>query len=439
MSLRDLPSVHDLARELEPDGLPERVRILVAREAIDRGRETLRHGGEADVRADAHATAGRIARRAPQTVVNATGIIIHTNLGRVPLHEVAVRAMARAASGYGNVELDLDTGARGGRADHVRMLLRELTGAEDAHLMGNNAGALFATLNVLAGGRQVPVSRGELIEIGGSYRLPDLMRASGASLVEVGTTNRTRADDYSRAVTAMTALLLKVHPSNFTIVGFAEQPSLAELRAVADAAAVPLVFDAGSGLLDETTPWLRGGTPAWLRDEPGIRQSAAVADLTLFSGDKLLGGPQAGIIVGRGDLVDEVRSHPISRAMRVGGPTLAGLGATLELYADGRGGELPVWSLATADRNGLEARSRSLAQAAGGTVEEGMSMIGGGSTPGRGVPTPIIRLPGGDVAHRRLLEADPPILARRDAGDLIIDLRAVPPELDARLGELLTF
>ncbi len=437
MSLRDLPSVHELARGLAASGLPERLRTLVAREAIDNARAALVEGRAADVHGDAVTTAASLARSAPRSVVNATGILIHTNLGRVPLHPEAVAAAKEAAAGYGNVEFDLTSGARGGRAGYVRALLTELTGAEDAHVLGNNAGALYAVLNVLAAGRDVPVSRGELIEIGGSYRLPDLMTASGANLVEVGTTNRTRAKDYSAAVTSRTALLLKVHPSNYAVVGFAEQADLDELRDVADTAGVPLVFDAGSGLLDEATPWLPGEAPAWLRGEPGIRQAAAVADLTLFSGDKLLGGPQAGIIVGRKDLVEQVRSHPIARAMRVDGSTLAALSATLVLYADGRAQELPIWAMATTDVNELEARSRALATSVGGTVEEGLSMIGGGSTPGNGVPSPVIRLAKGDMTFRALLDADPPVLARRDAGDLVVDLRAVPPEFDGHLRSLL--
>lgn len=435
MSLRDLPSVHELARELAGVGLPERLRVLVAREAIDRARDAIRAGEDHDVRANAMQTARRLAGSGPRAVVNATGILIHTNLGRVPLHPEAAAAMAAAAAGYGNVEFETASGTRGGRGGYVRTLLTELTGAEDAHVLGNNAGALFATLNVLATGREVPVSRGELIEIGGSYRLPDLMTAAGVTLVEVGTTNRTRAADHASALTPATALLLKVHPSNYEVVGFAEQASLGDLRDIADTADLPLVFDAGSGLLDEATPWLPTGPPSWLRGEPGIRQS--MADLTLFSGDKLLGGPQAGIVVGRRRLIERIRTHPISRAMRVSGPTLAALAATLDLYADGRAAELPVWALATINLADLQARSEAVAKATGGTVEAGMSMIGGGSTPGRGIPTPVIRLPHGDTAHRRLLDAEPPVLARRDAGDLVIDLRAVDPALDTHLASLL--
>ncbi len=433
MSLRDLPPVHELARALAPTGLPERLRVLVARQAIDHARAELTAGREADAHAEAMQAASRIARSAPQEVVNATGIVIHTNLGRVPLHPDAVAAAGAAAAGYGNVEFDLTTGSRGGRSAYVRALLTELTGAEDALVLGNNAGALYAVLNVLGADGEVPVSRGELIEIGGSYRLPDLMTASGVSLVEVGTTNRTRGRDYAEAISPKTRLLLKVHPSNYEVVGFAEQASLPELRDLADGADIPLVFDAGSGLLDDAAPWLPDGPPAWLRGEPGVRQSVAVADLTLFSGDKLLGGPQAGIIVGRADLVQRVRAHPLSRAMRVSGPTLAALASTLSLYADGRGAELPVWATSTADVAGLEARSHTIAAATGGTVEVGVSMIGGGSTPANGVPSPVIRLPHGEKRFRQLLDAAPPVLARRDAGDLIIDLRAVPASSDGHL------
>ena len=435
MSLRDLPSVHDLAAGLEP--LPERIRIAVAREAIDRARAVLLDGGEADATEDAIRTAGVLASSRPRTIRNATGIVVHTNLGRVPLHPDAVAALAGTASGYGNVEFDLSSGARGGRGAWIRMLLTELTGAEDAHVVGNNAGALFAALKVLADGREVPVSRGELIEIGGSYRLPELMAASGARLVEVGTTNRTRPDDYANATGPSTGLLLKVHPSNYQVVGFAEDATPEALRAVADDAGVPLVHDIGSGLLDEAVPWIPGGPPPWLRGEPGVRQSVGVAHLSMFSGDKLLGGPQAGIIVGDADLVGAIRSHPLARAMRVDGPTLAALGVTLEAYADGRAMELPVWQMALADHARLSERCAALAGALAGSVEAGASKLGGGSTPGMDIPGPIVRLHGRGDDHGLLLAADPPILARRDAGDLLIDLRALDPSDDADLVAIL--
>ncbi|NND84199.1 MAG: L-seryl-tRNA(Sec) selenium transferase, partial [Acidimicrobiia bacterium] len=215
MALRDLPSVHDLAATL--DGLPERIRMIVAREAIEHARTVLLDGGEADAAADATRTAATLSLSRPTSIRNATGIVVHTNLGRVPLHPAAVAALTEAGSGYGNVEFDLATGQRGGRGAWVRRLLTELTGAEDAHVVGNNAGALFAALKVLAEGREVPVSRGELIEIGGSYRLPELMSASGVHLVEVGTTNRTRAGDYASATGPATGLILKVHPSNYRV------------------------------------------------------------------------------------------------------------------------------------------------------------------------------------------------------------------------------
>lgn len=431
MSLRDLPPVHELAATLI--GLPERIRVLVAREAIDHAREVLRAGGDASAVEEAHRVASALRHSRPTAILNATGIIVHTNLGRVPLHADAARALAEAAGGYGNVEFDLATGLRGGRGAWVRRLLIELTGAEDAHVVGNNAGALFATLQVLAGGREVPVSRGELIEIGGSYRLPDLMSASGARLVEVGTTNRTRAADYRAAVGPETALVLKVHPSNYRVVGFSQEAALEELRAIADDADIPLVHDVGSGLLDATTPWVPGGPPGWLRGEPGVRQSVEVADLTLFSGDKLLGGPQAGVIVGGADLVDAIRRHPLARAMRVDGPTMAALGTTLELYADGRAAELPVWRMALASLDDLGARCVALAGALDGSVEEGTSLLGGGSTPGMGIPSPVVRLPGRGGDHTRLLRADPPVLARRDAGDLVLDPRTLDPADDGHL------
>ena len=429
MSLRDLPSVHELAATL--DGLPERIRVLVARESIEHARGVLLAGGDADATADALRMATSLVRSRPTSIRNATGIIVHTNLGRVPLHPDAARALAATAGGYGNVEFDLGSGRRGGRGSWLRVLLTELTGAEDAHVLGNNAGALFATLQVLAEGREVPVSRGELIEIGGSYRLPELMAASGARLVEVGTTNRTRPADYAAALTPSTALLLKVHPSNYRVVGFSEEAPLAELATIADGAGLPLVHDAGSGLLDATTPWIPGGPPPWLHGEPGVRQSVEVADLTLFSGDKLLGGPQAGVIVGSGELVESIRSHPLARAMRIDGPTMAALTTTLEFYADGRADELPMWRMALASAEVLRERCTALASALGGTVEDGSSLVGGGSTPGMGIASPVVRLVGRGDDHDLLLTADPPVLARRDAGDLILDPRTLDPAEDA--------
>ncbi|MDH5294554.1 MAG: L-seryl-tRNA(Sec) selenium transferase, partial [Acidimicrobiia bacterium] len=345
--LRDLPSVDTVIGEIA-DLLPRALAADVARAAVDLARSQLIAGEEADASTIAKQTASRLAERSPTAVINATGVLLHTNLGRAPLHARAAAAAMEASVGYTNLEMRLDSGTRGGRGEYALELLRALTGADAALVVNNNAGALFLALIALGAGRPVPVSRGELIEIGGSYRLPDLMAASGTRLVEVGTTNRTRLADYEAAITDDTALLLKVHPSNYRVQGFTEEAGVRELSQLADRAGIPLVFDAGSGLLDERTPWLSGPPPAWLAGEPGIVQSLqAGADLVMFSGDKLLGGPQAGIVVGDQHLVASLKTHPVARAMRLDGPNLAALTETLRMYADDSAASIPFWGMAT--------------------------------------------------------------------------------------------
>lgn len=435
MDLRSLPAVHRLIDGL---ALPRGLAVTVARAAVDQARSIIESGGEADAEAIATEAAERLRLARPTSVVNATGVLLHTNLGRAPLHPFAADAAREAAVSYGNVELDLSTGDRGGRGEWVRRLLMELTGAEDALVVNNNAGALLLVLLGLAAGGSVPVSRGELIEIGGSYRLPELMATSGASLVEVGTTNKTRATDYAAAIDESTRILLKVHPSNYRVEGFQDEPDLAALGALATAAGVPFVFDIGSGLLDAQTPWLGMPPPGWLGDEPAVRQSLAAADLVTFSGDKLLGGPQAGIVVGSGELVGRLRRHPAARALRVGGPLLAALGATLELYADDRATEIPFWAMATADRAVLAERARAIAERCGGEVTEGMGSVGGGSVPGSRLSGPVVVVGHADRTWERLIHGDPPIVARREAGRLVVDPRTFAPELDTVVGERLT-
>jgi L-seryl-tRNA(Ser) seleniumtransferase len=433
--LHQLPSVDALAREI-PTSLPGSLVVEVVRAAIDRARQAIEAGETADPGAEARAEVARLERLRPTVVINATGVLLHTNLGRAPLAPEAAEAAREAACGYGNLEFDLTSGRRGGRGSHVRRLLRSLTGAEAAVVVNNNAGALFLALMAIGGDGEVPVSRGELIEIGGSYRLPELIGATRATMVEVGTTNRTRRSDYERALSSRTTMLLRIHPSNYRVVGFAEDPTLEEIVSLGREHDLPVVFDAGSGLLDANVPWLPGAPPSWLAGEPGVKQSlAAGADLVLFSGDKLLGGPQAGIAVGRSELIDRMARHPIARAMRTGGPVLAALAATLELYAHGHGRRIPFWQMATTTYEELRTRVERLLPACGDRAVEvrgGSSLPGAGSVPGAEVPSPVLVVGGGGVDHlwHRLLQHDPPLVARRDDGELIIDLRAVRPDQD---------
>jgi L-seryl-tRNA(Ser) seleniumtransferase len=359
--------------------------------------------------------------RPPRRVINATGVIVHTNLGRAPLSDAAVQAVV-AASGYCDLEYDLEHGQRGSRGASVDPLLAAVCGAPAATAVNNAASALVLVLTALGSGRGVAVSRGELIEIGGSFRLPDIMAAAGARLVEVGTTNRTRAGDYRTAEDI--GLLLRMHPSNYRIVGFTEAPSVGELADIAAERGVPLVYDVGSGLVaDRTEPWVG--------DEPSMRSALAQgADLVIASGDKLLGGPQAGLIAGREDLVAACRRHPLARALRLDKLRVAALVATLDAHARGHAdAEVPVWSMLTADPDDLTRRSRALAaRARGAVVEQGTSVPGGGSAPGVGIPGPVVRLPAAEpgTAAARLRGGEPPVVVRVDAGDLVIDLRTVP-------------
>jgi L-seryl-tRNA(Ser) seleniumtransferase len=352
-------------------------------------------------------------------VLNATGVLVHTNLGRAPLAEAALERVHEAARGYSNLEYDLESGARGSRQDHCAPVLRRLTGAEAALVVNNNAGAVLLALAALAEGREVVVSRGELIEIGDGFRIPDVLARSGARLVEVGTTNRTRAADYERAIGPETALLLRVHQSNFRVVGFTEQPRLEQLAHVAKRAALPLVDDLGSGAL----------TP--LGDEPLARDSlAAGADLVCFSGDKLLGGPQAGIVVGRAELVERLRRHPLQRALRADKLTLAALEGTLQLYADDPA-RIPVLRMLREPDNAVRARAERLASAVGGAVEETVARVGGGALPLAELPSFACAVEEELALPLRL--GEPPVVAIVRDGRLLLDCRTLS---DAEADEL---
>ncbi len=434
--LADLPSVDRLARSLDAS-LPDPIRIEIARRAIDTARTLLEADEPADAGALADAEAAQASARRLRVLVNATGVLLHTNLGRAPIHEEAAAAMRAAAEGYSNLEFDLTTGKRGGRGRYVGELVGVLTGAEKTLVVNNNAAALYLTLVALGRGGRVPVSRGELIEIGGSYRLPELMSASGVELVEVGTTNRTHFRDFESVDDA--ALLLRVHPSNYRVQGFVDEVPLAAMGDLAATRNIPLVFDVGSGLLDQSTPWITGPTPSWLTGEPDVRQSLIDgASVVTFSGDKLLGGPQAGLLAGSADLINEISSHPVARAVRLDGPRSAALMATLELYASGRGAEIPFWAMALESEQALRVRLAAVANrcSAPTMIVAGESHPGAGSVPGMTVPSPVLAVDtSADSAWWQLLERG--IVATRRDGRLVLDLRTVPSRSDAVVAEAL--
>jgi L-seryl-tRNA(Ser) seleniumtransferase len=372
VKLRDLPSVDELVRDERLASEPHELAVEAARVVLEKARGQIRAGG--DPGSLVEATVAELARRrAPslRRVINATGVLVHTNLGRAPLAEAAIARVVEVAGGYSNLEYDLVRGERGSRQDHLAELLARLTGAEAALVVNNNAAAVLLALAALAEGRDVVVSRGELIEIGDGFRIPDVLARSGARLVEVGTTNRTRASDYARAVGPDTAVLLRVHQSNFRVVGFSEQPRLSELAAVAMQHEIPLVDDLGSGAL------------APVGDEPTPAESLrAGADLVCFSGDKLLGGPQAGVVVGRADLVERLRRHPLQRALRADKLTLAALEGTLWLALDpSTRDEVPVLRMLHEPVERVRARAERLAALVEGEVEETVARVGGGALP----------------------------------------------------------
>jgi L-seryl-tRNA(Ser) seleniumtransferase len=418
-------------------GLPHGLAVALARAVVDEARARLEAGeavSEEAVLAEAGRRAAEIGRSLLQPVVNATGVIVHTNLGRAPLGAAPLAAVAEVAAGYSNLEFRLDSGARGSRQAHAGTLLARACGAEAALVVNNNAAAVLLVLAALARGREVVVSRGELVEIGGGFRVPDVMAESGARLVEVGTTNRTRRADYERALSADTALILRVHASNYRMIGFVESAPVAELAGLGP----PLVVDIGSGLLDETTPWL-AERPVWLRDEPGARQCLeAGAALVTFSGDKLLGGPQAGVIAGRADLVAAVARHPLARAVRADKMALAALQSVALAYLAGDGDAIPLWRMAAAAPAVLRERAEVLAsQVPGAKVVDTEAVAGGGSLPGLTIPSigVAVEVFDADAALARLRDLG--VVARLDAGAVVCDLRTVDPSDDEALATAL--
>jgi L-seryl-tRNA(Ser) seleniumtransferase len=412
---RELPSVDELLRVSEVAGLPRSSAVSAARETLAQAREAIVAGRDPGDLV-ARTVAVERQRRSPRLrrVINATGVVLHTNLGRAPLAGAALDQLREVASGYSNLEYSLDTGRRGSRHGHLAAILRQLTEAEDALVVNNNAAALLVGLTALAGGREVVVSRGELIEIGDGFRIPDVLAGSGARLVEVGTTNRTRAADYENAITADTALLLRVHQSNFRTVGFTERPSLHDLATVARQHEIPLLDDLGSGSF---VPFA---------DEPLVPASiAAGADLVVFSGDKLLGGPQAGIVCGRAGLVERLRVHPLQRALRPDKLTLAALEGTLLLYLDPERAlaEIPALRILREPLESIRARAEALACLTGGELVETQGRAGGGALPLLELPS-IACVVEGDLTAA-LRSGEPPVVAVVRDGKTFLDCRTI--------------
>jgi L-seryl-tRNA(Ser) seleniumtransferase len=413
------PSVDALARTLAPVGLPSAICVDIARDAIASGDHTA-----------AKAMALAFKRTLLMPVVNATGVLLHTNLGRAP---VGTRQLERPI----NVELDLATGERGSRQVAIGQLFARLCGGEAAMVVNNNAAAVMLVLAALAHHRGVAVSRGESVEIGGAFRVPDVMEQSGATLIDVGTTNRTRLDDYAKAIgraEADVALTMKVHPSNFRIEGFVEDTSVAELATLS----VPVVADIGSGLIDDECPWMSGPPPAWLSGEPAARQTLqAGAALVTFSADKLLGGPQAGIIVGRADLVRACSRHPLARALRPGGLVLTALQSTALSYLDRTvTTDIAFWRMVATPVGALQQRAEALVGSnVGWRAEETRALPGAGSAPGATMPSVGIVIAGDHLAELR--ELPTPIIGRVRDGHTWLDLRTVDPADDSLIAAAL--
>ena len=433
-SLVDSPA---LQAAVERDGRP--LVVVAAREALDAVRSSMLSGAPAPENGELAESVGTLLDRwtgiHPKTVINAAGVVLHTNLGRAPVSAHTASEMARAAVAYSDLEYDLHSGRRGSRHDLAIPLLTHLTGAESALVVNNNAGATLLVLSALAAGRGVIVSRGQLVEIGGGYRIPDVMAAGGARLVEVGTTNRTHPRDYESAIDEDTALLMRVHTSNYRVVGFTAEVGIEALVEIGASRGLPVVDDLGSGSLIDTSRY-------GLAPEPLVAESInAGADLVTFSGDKLLGGPQAGVIVGRKEMIDRLRAHPLTRAMRPGKSTLAGLVATLRHYARGEAEQqVPVWRMIAAPLHELKARAESWRTAliTGGALADDLrimserSAIGGGSLPGEALPTHVlaIRSDHPDGVAAALRQGKLPVVARVADSEIRFDPRTVLPEQD---------
>ena len=463
--LRQRPAVRALEARFGAEATVDALRTAAAeaRSAMAGGDAALSTEATVVARLETAAASrlGEAFRPSLEAVINATGVIIHTNLGRAPLAASAIARVVEVARGYSSLEYDLDRGARGRRDVHAEALLCRLTGAEAAVVVNNNAAATMIVLAALAAGREVIVSRGELVEIGGGFRVPDVMAQSGAILREVGTTNKTRVSDYGAAVSERTGLILRVHPSNFRIEGFTERPALAELIALGRKLNIPIAEDLGSGYLDQVAIGSRSGRDQMqnrsrsgaeqvgFRSEPSVEATiAAGVDICCFSGDKLLGGPQAGIIVGRAALVERIRKHPLMRALRVDKMTYAALEATLTEYAAGRAATtVPVQHMLTMTADDVRARADTVAAAIkqvpgwGAELVAGTSAIGGGSAPGVELPTWLVAIAKDDLSpdalEEQLRHLTPPVIARIEGDRVLLDLRTVLPSQDAQLAALL--
>ncbi len=439
---RNLPSVDQVLsaesiRRLA-EGHPHDLLADLVRESLEDARASIAGGGVCPSLDKITASVATALRSLEQPhlrpAINATGVLLHTNLGRTPLNREAIAAIGSVSASYANLEFDLTTGLRGSRHVHLEDLLCRLSGAKAAMVVNNNAAAMLLGLSALAGRKEVVVSRGQAVEIGGNFRIPDIMRQSGVRLVEVGATNRTYLADYEDAVTERTAALMRVHSSNFRLVGFVHEATLEEIVDVGRRYDVPVLDDLGSGCLLDTTAF-------GLDPEPTVQQSvAAGASLVFFSGDKLLGGPQAGIIVGDKSLIDRLKKHPLARALRIDKTCLAALSATLVHYLRGEAVEkIPVWRMIAASPEDIGRRAGEwravLGQSAG--IIDGESMVGGGSLPGGTLPTRLMSLSpakgkrgGVQAVATALRRQNPPIVGRIDNDALLLDPRSVLPEED---------
>ena len=441
---RNLPSVNDVLDDERVCKLAQEysheVVLGLVRAEIDRARDGIRNGNSSP---NTDLLAKAVERRAaslrgslPTPVINATGVILHTNLGRAPLSDEAIQALRTVSEGYGDLEFDLETGRRGSRQGRVADLLCQLTGAEAALVVNNNASAVLLGLAAVAHGKEVIVSRGEAVEIGGGFRIPDVLRQSGATLVEVGTTNKTYVQDYEAAITENTGVILSVHASNFRVVGFTQAPSLQELTELGSRSGVPVLHDLGSGCLLDTAQF-------GLAHEPMPQESIGHgSSLAFFSGDKLLGGPQAGIIVGKSELIDAVSRHPLARAVRIDKGSLAALNATLLHYLrDEATLKIPIWQMISHSADSLADRAEAWRSALGGrtSIVSGESTVGGGSLPGETLPSSLLSIDaatmtgGANALATKLRRGTPPIVGRIDAEQVLLDPRTIPEYLDRAL------